>query len=84
LFWGYYSPNSFLLSFESICYDLLSPGCVFLINEDAVAEYMQDISNVTKEMLEYTETAGMRQILLHKDIKDFKAAAYTYLFRNYK
>lgn len=84
MFWGYYSPNSKSLSFESICYEFMSPGRIFLINEDAVAEYMQGISIATKGMLEYTETAGMRQILLHKDINDFKATAYTCFFRNYK
>jgi len=84
MFWDYYSPNSKSLSFESICYESMSPGRIFLINEDAVAEYMQEISTATKETLEYTETAGMRQILLQKDIKDFKTAAYTYFFRNYK
>jgi hypothetical protein len=84
MFWGYYSPNLKSLSFESICYELMSPGRIFLINEDAVAEYMLEISNVTNGMLEYTETAGMRQILLNKEITNFRTIAYTYLFRNYQ
>jgi hypothetical protein len=82
-FWNYYSPNSKALSFESICYESMSPGRLFLINEDAVAGYMQDISKVTDGALEYTETAGMKQILLHKDI-NFERSAIRYFKRNYK
>jgi hypothetical protein len=44
---------------------------------------MQDISKVTDGVLEYTETAGMKQILLHKDI-NFEKLAIRYFKRNYK
>jgi hypothetical protein len=82
-FWDYYSPNSKTLSFESICYESMSPGRIFLINEDAVAGYMQDISKVTDGALDFTETAGMKQILLHKDI-NLEKSALQYFKRNYK
>jgi len=83
MFWKYYSPNSKAISFESLCYEAMSPGRIFLINEDAIAGYMQDISKVTNGALEYTETAGMKQILLNKDI-DFEKSAFHYFKRNYK
>ena len=83
IFWKGYFPNAKTISFESICYQPLSPGRVFLINEDAVAGYMHDISKITKGLLEYSETAGMKEIILSKNI-DFEKTAYEFFRRNYQ
>ena len=82
-FWADYSPNAKTMSFESICYQPMSPGRVFLLNEDAVAGYMQDIAKATNGLFEYSETAGLKEIILTKNI-DFEDKAYEYFKRNYK
>jgi hypothetical protein len=84
MFWKNYSPNAKSLSLESVCYGTMSPGKVFLINEDAIAGFMQDISDATNGTLGYSETAGMKQILLLKDIKNFEDMAIRLFKRNYK
>ena len=83
MFWRDYSPNAKTMSFESICYQPMSPGRVFLLNEDAVAGYMQDIAKATNGLLEYSETAGLKEIILSKNI-DFEKVAQEYFKRNYK
>jgi len=83
MFWDFYSPNARALSLESICYEFMSPGRLFLLNEDAIAGFMQNLNRETSGMLEYTETAGMKQILLNKTIH-FKKEAFKYFKRNYK
>ena len=82
MFWKEYSPNSKSMSFESLCYQPLSPGKVFLLNEDSVSEYMQNVSDVTKGLLEYSETAGMKEIQLTENV-NFEKEAYSFLKRNY-
>jgi hypothetical protein len=84
-FWNFYSPNSKTISFESICYDFMSPGRVFLLNEDAIAEYLQNISKETNGVFEYSETAGMKQVIFNSNKnKNFDTWAYHYFRRNYK
>jgi hypothetical protein len=84
-FWNYYSPNSKTISFESICYNSMSPGRIFLLNEDAIAGYLQDITNETNGAFEYSETAGMKQVILKSStIKSFDTWALHYFRRNYK
>lgn len=84
MFWKNYSPNSKVLSLEAICYEVMSPGKVFLINEDAVAEFMQNIEYETNGVLMYSETAGMKQILLQREFFDFETEAFHFFERNYK
>lgn len=68
-FWDFYSPNTKTLSFESICYNFMSPGRIFLLNEDAVSEYLQKLAIVTNNKFEYTETAGMKQVIINSHQK---------------
>jgi len=83
MFWKFYSPNSKTLSLEAICYEEMSPGRIFLINENAIGDFAQNISEVTNGLLEWSETAGLKQILLKKDI-DFEKEAFKIFERNYK
>jgi hypothetical protein len=83
-FWDYYSPNSKTLSFESICYNFMSPGRIFLLNEDAIAEYLHKLSDETRGAFEYTETAGMKQIIKNSSQnKIFDTWAIHYFRKNY-
>jgi hypothetical protein len=84
-FWDYYSPNSKTLSFESICYNFMSPGRIFLLNEDAISEYLQVLAEETRGAFEYTETAGMKQII-QTGTQNKKPATWAihYFRNNYK
>lgn len=83
-FWNFYSPNTRTISFESICYNFMSPGRMFLLNEDAVSEYLQQLSDVTNNNFIYTETAGMKQIINNSGQEiDFDTAALHYFRGNY-
>jgi len=84
-FWNFYSPNTKTLSFESICYNFMSPGRIFLLNEDAVSEYLQKIASETNDIFEYTETAGMKQVI-NKSSQNINldARAIKYFRKNYK
>lgn len=83
MFWKSYSPNSKTLSLEAICYEAMSPGRIFLINENAVGDFAQNLSEVSNGLLEWSETAGLKQILLKKNI-DFEKEAWKAFERNYK
>ncbi len=82
-FWKEYAPTSKTLSLEAMCYEMNSPGRIFLINEDAVGDFIQDLSQASDGLLEWSETAGLKQIILKKDI-DFEKEAYAFFERNYK
>ena len=50
------------LSFNSIAYEYGSPGRVFKLSEDAVAERLTIISETTHNYISWTDTAGLRQV----------------------
>jgi len=81
-FWEYYSPNSKTISFESICYNPMSPGRIFLLSEDAIVEYLHILSDVTRGKFEYTETAGMKQIIINSSQKIILNTWALHYFRN--
>lgn len=82
-FWKEYAPNSKTLSLEAMCYEENSPGRIFLINENAIGDYIQNLSQASDGLLEWSETAGLKQIILKKDI-DFEKEAYAFFERNYQ
>jgi hypothetical protein len=84
-FWDFYSPNTKTLSFESICYNFMSPGRIFLLNEDAVSEYLQKLASITGDKFEYTETAGMKQVINKSNQNiNLDTWAIKYFRKNYK
>lgn len=50
------------LSFNAIAHDYGSPGRVFKLDEDSVGERLSKISDTTKDYLQWTDTAGIRQV----------------------
>ena len=50
------------LAFESIAYGEGSPGRVFKLDEDSVAERLFNLDALTKGALSWTDTAGLRQV----------------------
>lgn len=53
------------LPFESIAYDPGSPGRIFLLDENEVASRLMNIENVSNGVLSWSETSGIRAIILN-------------------
>lgn len=51
------------LSFEMIAQAPGSPGRVFLLDENDVADRLVDIEDATKGLLKWSETAGLKQVI---------------------
>lgn len=67
-YWGSSAAGLSSLSFESIAYGEGSPGRVFKLDEDSVAERLMGLSDLTDGFLAWTDTAGLRQV--HKIVGD--------------
>lgn len=61
-YWEKAAPDLSSLAFESIAYGEGSPGRVFKLDEDSVAERLFNLEAVTKGALSWTDTAGLRQV----------------------
>jgi hypothetical protein len=56
------------MAFETIAYGEGSPGRVFKLDEDSVAERLMGLADLTDGFLAWTDTAGLRQV--HKKTGD--------------
>lgn len=80
-FWKRYTSEARTLSLETITYEACSPGRVLCLDEDAVAERLYSIEEMSKGALGWSETAGLRQVIAHKPLNklsplDFLRADY--------
>lgn len=80
-FWTRHHNESSVLSFDSISYGKGSPGQVFKLDEDSIADRLLRLEAVTNGRLAWTDAAGLRQV--HRrghNLSNFKgemlAAAY--------
>jgi hypothetical protein len=71
-FWSRHSKAA-TLSFEAIAHEPGSPGRVFLLDENDVADRLAVLDNVTDGTLRWSETAGLKQVVRDPDI-DFSNA----------
>lgn len=62
-FWDKHSPDVTTLSFDEIVYAPGSPGRVFLLHASDVEKYLEEISKATKGRLQWSEVAGLRQVI---------------------
>lgn len=67
-FWERRSPDISTLSFDSVAQDFGSPGKVFKLDENGIADRVMNIEDITKGALTWSDTAGMRQIIKTKDV----------------
>lgn len=65
-FWKSKFPHSSSLDFSRIAHDYGSPGRVFKLDNDSIAERLQKIVDITNGCLEWTEQAGLRQVIRRK------------------
>jgi Protein of unknown function (DUF4007) len=61
-YWNRVAPGFSSLAFESIAYGESSPGRVFKLDENSVAERLFGLHELTKGALSWTDTAGLRQV----------------------
>ncbi|MBW7886569.1 MAG: DUF4007 family protein, partial [Caldilineaceae bacterium] len=62
-FWDASAPTISSLAFETIAYGDGSPGRVFKLDEDSVAERLFALEEITGGRLSWTDTAGLRQVM---------------------
>lgn len=79
-FWSRHSESA-TLSFEAIAHEPGSPGRVFLLDENDVADRLSMIEEVTDGNLKWSETAGLKQVVRDADL-DF-ASALSYVDRDF-
>jgi hypothetical protein len=65
-FWESAAPGLSSLAFEAIAFGEGSPGRVFKLDEDSIAERLMALEDLTCGALSWTDTAGLRQV--HRNI----------------
>jgi hypothetical protein len=68
-FWKGISEAQQTLAFSEIAYRKGSPGTVFRLDENSIADRLERLDAVTGGKLVYTETAGLRQVYKHADVE---------------
>lgn len=61
-FWNSTAPGLSSLAFENIAFGEGSPGRVFKLDEDSIAERLLSLEDLTRGALSWTDTAGLRQV----------------------
>lgn len=61
-FWESAAPGLSSLAFETIAFAEGSPGRVFKLDEDSIADRLLALEDLTKGVLSWTDTAGLRQV----------------------
>jgi hypothetical protein len=64
-FWETLFPDRRSFSVELLTFERGSPGQVFLMNEEAVAERLARLEPVSRDKLRWDESSGMRQLYMH-------------------
>lgn len=74
-FWNGYSMAQ-TLSFEALAHEPGSPGRVFLLDEDTLAERLMGIEAVSGGVYRWSETAGLKQLIRDREVTDEEARAF--------
>jgi hypothetical protein len=69
-FWESAAPGVTSLAFETIAYAEGSPGRVFKLDENSVAERLLGLEALTQRAFAWTDTAGLRQVHRMKEITE--------------
>ena len=56
------------LSFEALAHEPGSPGRVFLLDEDALADFLFEIEDVSGGAYRWSETAGLKQLIREREV----------------
>lgn len=79
-FWNREANGQSSLAFETVAYGEGSPGRVFKLDEESIAQRLIALSDFTRRKLEWSDSAGLRQIhrkgLFKEDINSLIRRAY--------
>lgn len=79
-FWNRTAESQSALAFETVAYAEGSPGRVFKLDEESIAQRLLALSDFTNRKLEWTDTAGLRQVhrkeLSKENIRNMIRRAY--------
>lgn len=79
-FWNREAEGQSSLAFETVAYAEGSPGRVFKLDEESIAQRLIALSDFTGRKLEWTDSAGLRQVhrkeLSKEDLKSLIRRAY--------
>ncbi|MET3434428.1 hypothetical protein ABIC71_003937 [Herbaspirillum seropedicae] len=79
-FWNRTAEGQSSLAFETVAYAEGSPGRVFKLDEESIAQRLISLSDFTARKVEWTDSAGLRQIhrkdLSKEDVKNMIRRAY--------
>jgi hypothetical protein len=71
-FWQHYFSTRGTLSIETITHEPGSPGRLFLMDEESIAERLERIGDHTKGALVWDEGAGLRQVSARVDVSTIR------------
>lgn len=80
-FWQRYS-TARTLAFEKLAYEPGSPGRVFLLDENDLADRLMRIDDITEGAFRWSETSGLKQII--RDVEFGEEGAIEYLGNDYR
>jgi hypothetical protein len=63
-YWGRREASSSVMPFDRVAHDYGSPGRVFKIDENGVAERLIALEQLSNGQIQWTEQAGLRQVTL--------------------
>ena len=79
-FWDRNAEGQSALAFETVAYAEGSPGRVFKLDEESIAQRLITLSDFTGRRLEWTDSAGLRQVhrkhMTRDDVKNMIRRAY--------
>jgi len=62
-YWGRMPHAGAVMAFDRVAYDYGSPGRVFKLDENAVADRLMALEDLTRGHIQWTEQAGIRQVI---------------------
>ena len=68
-FWRQHFPTRGTLAIETLAHEAGSPGRVFLLDEELIAERLERIAETTNGALSWDEGAGLRQVSARVDLE---------------
>ena len=68
-FWSDRFSSIGTLSFEAVAHEPGSPGRVFLLDENTLADFLLEIENVSRGAYRWSETAGLKQLTRARQIE---------------
>jgi len=74
-FWSRFYPDATTLSFEAVAHAPGSPGRVFQFDENDVVDRLTALDDVTSGALQWSETAGLKQVIRNVEICDEAASS---------